>query len=93
MPVSQFTQALLAYLGENTANFNKKYSVSATSPPPSRPSSPISIRNNSQYELAKRAINTGSPKNFNAKYAIGKGRRSRRTTRKHRKQRRSTRKN
>jgi hypothetical protein len=90
---SQFQQALLAYLGENTGNFNKKYSVSATSPPSSRPSSPIGVRNDSQYELAKRAINTGSPKNFNAKYAIGKGRRSRRTTRKHRKQRRATRKN
>jgi hypothetical protein len=95
MPLSQFQSAMSAFLKENTSEFNKRYSLQAVSPPssrsssplPSRPSSPLGLskRSNSQYELAKLALESHSPKNFNVRYGVTK----RRKTRKHRKSRRS----
>ncbi len=85
MPVSQFQSALNAFLRENTKEFNKRYGVEAVSPPSSRPSSPtplrLSKRSNSQYELAKLALESHSPKNFNVRYGVSQ----RRKTRKQRK--------
>lgn len=88
---SQFQSALSAFLKENTSEFNKSYGLEAVSPPSSRPSSPLSIskpkRSNSQFELAKLALETQSPKNFNVRY----GSSQRRKTRKQRKANRKTR--
>jgi hypothetical protein len=89
--VSQFQSALNAFLKENTSEFNKKYGLESVSPPPSRPASPMSIlkpkRSNSQFELAKLALETKSPRNFNVRYGSSR----RRKTRKQRKMSRKTR--
>lgn len=96
---SQLTSALAALSSRNTSNFNERYSIrSVGSPPPSRPSSPfLSIsrppsRENSQFEQAKRALSSNSPKEFNVKYGYStKARKTRKYRRAARKSRRSTR--
>ncbi len=83
----QFLQAWTALHSKNTSDFNKSYGH--VSPPPSRPSSPVNNgkRMNSQFNLAKQALERGSPVPFNNAYGFS------RKSRKRRKNLRSTRKN
>ena len=90
---SQYALAISALTGRNTTNFNRSYSKEAVSPSSSRSSSPMGIsipKSNSQFELAKVALSSKSPKNFNERYGFSKRHRK---TRRHRKARRATRKN
>lgn len=85
--VSQFQSALNAYLKQNTSEFNTRYGVSGVGTSTSRPSSPslrapsplsLRKRSNSQFELAKLALESQSPKNFNVLYGVSPKRKTRR---------------